>query len=113
MFNYSGAKKDLIDGEIAARHAPLSSAYTDYTTRTTYYRQHKVKQYFKFIESMVWLNQDIASLGINYELDANLFKQDELYKVKKLIGKEDGSKINLKMVVQVARILADMTIYIS
>lgn len=113
LFNYSGVKKELIEAEIASRHAALSSAYNDYTTRTSYYRQEKVKQYFKFIENMVWLNQDITALGVNYELDWNMFKQDKLGNIKKLIGKNDGSKINLKMVVQVARILANITMYIS
>jgi len=47
--NYIGVKKELIEAELTLRKQALSGNYNDWTTRTSYYRTEKVRQYFKFI----------------------------------------------------------------
>lgn len=109
--NYIGVKKELIEAELTLRKQALSGNYNDWTTRTSYYRTEKVRQYFKFIQDTIFYSTQKIS-DLNYKLDPQYFEISQQNSYKRLLSDIDDTP-DLEMIQFVARKLAQITIYIS
>lgn len=108
--NYNGIKLQLIQNEIDRRHQTLQKTIGELTTRTSYYREQKVKEYFKFIENKFY-GSHINMLSNSYILNDQYIEvdlQNSTYKYLLSNGKIDYSLISY-----VANDLANITMYLA
>lgn len=111
LSDWSGVELQLISAEMTSRHQPMKSDLSNLMTRTSYYRKLKVKEYFKLIEDQV--HGDNETNFQEYKLDSRYVKVDKNTKMRILSINNNKLCFNDDMVKYTAKLLADMTIYIS
>lgn len=108
--SYSGYNLELINSVIAKR----AEAYdvSQPTTRYKFYKEQKVKEYFKFIENKVYSGNE-KFFQTPYNLNTNYLEVKSVNKKYLLIESATGLSIDNSMIIEVASILTNLTLYIS
>jgi glutaredoxin-related protein len=112
--NYSGYELELLKKEMEYRASALQVNRPQ--TRYNYYKEKKVKEYFRFIE--IYFNNDssLSSVGnYQYDLDANYMEIQNSYdNFKKLLELTDEKKyiIDEHMIDVAVKYIVKMTLYL-